>query len=172
MTTTEDTRFAPPQAHVEDVVPDEPALAGRGARLGAAIIDALLAGAAGWAAAMLPPFQGLIQKHMQAAEQGIWTWNPTALLIGIPIFLLIQGWTLHTRGQTLGKLLLKLRIVRTDGSKVSALRMFGVRYGIGTLTGVVSGLSMIYGILDALLIFRESRQCLHDTLADTKVIKL
>ena len=90
----------------------------------------------------------------------------------MPLFLLIQAWPLVTRGQTIGKLLFKLRIVRTDGSKVDPLRMLGLRYGVGALTGVVSGVSMIYGIIDGLLIFRESRQCLHDTIADTKVIKL
>lgn len=172
MSTTEDQRFAPPQAHVEDIAPDEPVLAGRGIRLGAAIIDGLIAGAAGWAFVMVPWFSSITQAHLKAAEQGMWAWNPMGLLIGIPIFLLIQGWPLVTRGQTLGKMLCKLRIVRTDGSKADAFRLLGLRYGIGSLTGVVSGFAMLYGLIDSLLIFRGSRQCLHDTIADTKVIKL
>lgn len=172
MSTAEDPRFAPPQAHVEDVAPDTPALAGRGTRLMAALLDGVIAAAAGWGFGMLPVFRELSQAQVKAAEQGLWTWNPSALLIGVPLFLLIQGWPLVTRGQTIGKLLFKLRIVRTDGSKVDPLRLLGLRYGVGALTGVVSGVSMIYGLIDGLLIFRESRQCLHDTLADTKVIKL
>ena len=51
MTTTDDQRFAPPQAHVQDIATGEPVLAGRGARLLAAIIDGLIAGAAVWAKA-------------------------------------------------------------------------------------------------------------------------
>ena len=121
---------------------------------------------------MVPWFASITQAHLKAAEQGMWTWNPMGLLIGIPIFLLIQGWPLVTRGQTIGKMLCKLRIVRTDGSKADAFRLLGLRYGIGSLTGVVSGFAMIYGLIDSLLIFRGSRQCLHDTIADTKVIKL
>lgn len=172
MTTTEDQRFAPPQAHVEDIAPDEPVLAGRGIRLGAAIIDTVIAGAAGWTFAMIPWFSSITQAHLKAAERGMWALNPTGLLIGLLVFLLIQGWPLVTRGQTLGKMLCKLRIVRTDGSKADALRLLGLRYGIGTMTGVMPGLAMIYGLIDSLLIFRGSRQCLHDTIADTKVIKL
>lgn len=172
MSTAEDPRFAPPQAHVEDVAPDTPALAGRGTRFLAALLDGVIAAAAAWGFGMLPIFQELSQAEVKAAENGLWTWNPSALLIGLPLFLLIQGWPLVTRGQTIGKLLFKLRIVRTDGSKVDPLRLLGLRYGIGALTGVVSGVSMIYGLIDSLLIFRESRQCLHDTLADTQVIKL
>lgn len=172
MSTTEEQRFAPPQAHVEDVAPDTPALAGRGTRLLAAILDGVIAAAAGWGVGMIPLFNELSQAQAKAAEQGIWTWSPSGLLIGLPLFVLIQGWPLVTRGQTLAKMVFKLRIVRTDGSKVDPWRLLGLRYGIGALTGVIAGVAMIYGLIDSLLIFRESRQCLHDTLADTKVIKL
>lgn len=172
MTTTEDQRFAPPQAHVEDIAPDEPVLAGRGMRLLAAIIDGLIGGAALWAAFMLPGLSSIASAHQRTAEQGFWAFNGWSLLLGVPIFLLIQGWPLLTRGQTLGKILFKMRIVRTDGSKVDPFRLLGLRYGIGILTGVVTGVSMIYGLIDSLLIFRGSRQCLHDTIADTKVIQL
>ena len=46
--------------------------------------------------------------------------------------------------------------------------------GIFWLRNVVNGLLGIiplYGIIDALFIFGESRQCLHDKIADTIVIK-
>jgi uncharacterized RDD family membrane protein YckC len=29
----------------------------------------------------------------------------------------------------------------------------------------------LYGLIDSLLIFRESRRCLHDNIADTIVVK-
>ena len=50
--------------------------------------------------------------------------------------------------------------------------LLGLRYGVGMLMNVSAGLSMIYGLVDSLLIFRESRKCLHDSIADTRVIKL
>ena len=77
-----------------------------------------------------------------------------------------------TRGQTVGKMLFKLRIVRTDGSQPDAWRLLGLRYGVGMLTNLNPIVAMVYGLLDCLLIFRESRKCLHDSIADTQVIKL
>ncbi|PTT78586.1 hypothetical protein DBR42_23250 [Pelomonas sp. HMWF004] len=117
----------------------------------------------------------MLQSLFHAApdrDASLWAWNPMSLALGVPIFLLIQAWPLVTRGQTVGKMLLKLRIVRTDGSHADAWRLLGLRYGIGMLTGVNTGIAIVYSLIDALLIFRASRQCLHDTIADTKVIKL
>lgn len=172
MSTTEEQRFAPPQSHVADVAPDVPVLAGRGVRLAAAVVDGLIAGGAAFAVGMIPGLQSFFQAQNITVDPGFWTFNLSGLLIGVPLFLLIQGWPLVTRGQTLAKMLFKLRIVRTDGSPVDPVRMLGIRYGIGMLSGVVTGVAMLYGLIDSLLIFRESRQCLHDTLADTKVIRL
>jgi len=36
---------------------------------------------------------------------------------------------------------------------------------------LVPGIGQIYSIVDALLIFRQSRKCLHDNIADTIVVK-
>jgi uncharacterized RDD family membrane protein YckC len=172
MSTTEEQRFAPPQSHVADVTPDVPALAGRGVRLAAAVVDGLIAGGAAVAVAMIPGVMAFFDANNITTDPGFWTFSLSGLLVNVPLFLIIQGWPLVTRGQTLAKMLFKLRIVRTDGSPVDPVRMLGVRYGIGMLTGVYTGLAMLYGLIDSLLIFRESRQCLHDTLADTKVIQL
>lgn len=173
MSETEDQRFAPPQAHVEDLAPDGPVPAGRGERFLAVLVDTLLAFAGGWAISQIPVLGTMVQAQQKdAAAAGLWALNPLSLLIGVPVFLLIQAWPLLTRGQTVGKMLLKIRIVRPDGSKPDAWRLLGLRYGIGLLTGVTAGVAMIYGLVDSLLIFRESRKCLHDTIADTQVIKL
>ena len=70
MTTTEDQRFAPPQAHVEDVAPAEPSLAGRGIRLGAAIIDAVIAGAQHGILRNQRPLFERYQRHIVAVHAG------------------------------------------------------------------------------------------------------
>jgi hypothetical protein len=31
---------------------------------------------------------------------------------------------------------------------------------------------MIYALIDCVMIFRDSRRCLHDSIADTQVIKI
>lgn len=167
MAETADQRFAPPVAHVEDVVAsgDTPELGGRGMRLLAAIVDGLLLGGLAFVLLLLPPFQPLVRESTE-------TWHFGSQIMGIVLFLLVQSIPLITRGQTIGKMICRLKIVRTDGSKASAWRLIGLRYGAGLLVNVNVTLSMIYSLIDCLLIFRESRQCLHDTIADTKVIKL
>lgn len=172
MSDTADQRFAPPQAHVADLAPGEQVLAGRGTRFMAAVVDGLVVAGVIWGAFMIPLLQPLAEIQAAAALKGVWHWNPLSLLFGFVGFLLVQGWPLLTRGQTIGKILFKLRIVRTDGSRPEAWRLLGLRYGIGIALNMNVVASMIYGLVDSLLIFRESRKCLHDSIADTQVIKL
>lgn len=172
MSNAEDQRFAPPQAHVADVATGEVVLADRGTRFLAALVDGLLVAAVIWAIFMIPALRPTIAAEQSAAAGGMWTFNAVSFTVGVVVFLAVQGWPLLTRGQTVGKMLFKLRIVRSDGSKVDAARLLGLRYGIGILVNVNAGVSMIYGLVDSLLIFRESRKCLHDSIADTQVIKL
>lgn len=167
-----DQRFAPPQAQVADLVPEQAVLAGRGTRFLAVVVDGIIGAALVWAAMQIPVIGQLLKVQDPDAAADMWAWRPASSLLGLAIFLLVQGWPLVTRGQTVGKILFKLRIVRTDGSKPDAWRLLGLRYGIGVLTNLNVGLAMIYSLVDSLLIFRSSRQCLHDTIADTRVIKL
>lgn len=164
-----DQRFAAPQAFVEDVTSAPGAvLAGRGTRLLAAIVDGLLLAGLAWALAKVPSFTALLETK----DVGFFGLNLITPLAGYALFLLVQGWGLVQRGQTVGKMICGIRIVRTDGTRADAFRLLGLRYGVGYLTTVNLAVSSLYGIVDSLLIFRESRQCLHDTIADTKVIKL
>jgi uncharacterized RDD family membrane protein YckC len=170
MSDTLDPRFAPPQAHVADLATDEIVLAERGTRLLAAIVDGLIVGGAVWAVGQIPAVGAIFKDSVEAGSMT--SFNPLSMLLGFGLFLIIQAWPLLTRGQTVGKILFKLRIVRSDGSKPEAWRLLGLRYGIGFLMNLNVISSMIYGLLDCLLIFRASRKCLHDSIADTQVIKL
>ncbi|MBH9577387.1 RDD family protein [Inhella proteolytica] len=172
MTNAIDPRFAPPQAHVEDRAPNQVALAGRGVRFLAALGDGFLGAGVFWALLKIPQLGPLQQAQLAASRESMWSWTPLSLVLGALIFLAIQAWPLVTRGQTLGKMLFKLRIVRSDGSKPEAWRLLGLRYGIGLLMNMNAALVTIYSLLDSLLIFRSSRKCLHDSIADTQVIKL
>lgn len=163
-----DSRFAAPEALVADVSPDAVTLAGRGTRLVAAMVDAFLLGGLLLAAMKLP----LLQSVFASQSSGWGALQIGSTLLGFALFLLVQGALLLRRGQTVGKFLFRLRIERSDGSKPDAFRLLGLRYGVGYLTAVNPLLGGIYGLLDALLIFRPSRQCLHDSIADTRVIRL
>jgi uncharacterized RDD family membrane protein YckC len=93
------------------------------------------------------------------------------LLAGIGLFVLIQSYLLATQGQTVGKKLLGLRIVRSNGEAVAIGRMLGLRYFLGWIITMIPFIGALFALTDALLIFRDSRKCLHDNIADTIVVK-
>jgi uncharacterized RDD family membrane protein YckC len=92
------------------------------------------------------------------------------MAIGALIFILLNGYLLATRGQTIGKVLLKIRIVRPSGEAVSPTRLV-LRYGAGFVAGLVMAVVWVYSLIDCLMIFRKSRRTLHDEIADTIVVK-
>jgi uncharacterized RDD family membrane protein YckC len=63
--------------------------------------------------------------------------------------------------------MLGIKVVRTDGSPASLGRIFWLRNVVNGLMGLLP----LYQFIDWLFIFGESRQCLHDKLADTMVVK-
>ena len=69
--------------------------------------------------------------------------------------------------QSIAKKLLGIKVVRADGSPASFSRIFWLRNAANIALSIVP----FYGIVDALFIFSDSRQCLHDKLADTVVVK-
>ncbi|HEY9065165.1 MAG TPA: RDD family protein [Burkholderiaceae bacterium] len=166
-TTTPTNRYAPPTAAVADVTAGtQPELGGRGMRLVAVIIDGLIQGAIYWVLTLvmfksLDPRSGQVGVGLIAGQ----------LVLGFVLFVLVQGYLLHTEGQTIGKKLLGLRIVRSNGERASLGRLFGLRYLVGWILVMIPFLGMIYALVDCLLIFRDSRQCLHDNIADTIVVK-
>ena len=102
-----------------------------------------------------------------------------AALIGLGTFslLLVQIIMVSMRGQTIGKRLLGIRIVRFgDGSnpgfvRAWLLRSLGVGL-IGTLAALILPmLGNVFSIVNYGFIFRADRRCLHDFIADTKVVK-
>lgn len=163
-----DGRFAPPQAHVEDINVSwnqlEPA--SRASRFWAATIDSLIALFMVWLASRLTPWDPFHPK-----DPGLTAFQPLNALIGIALYLAVHGYLLATRGQSIGKILLKIRIVRTDGSRASFQRLAGLRYALPGLFQSVPAVGMLYSLVDVAMIFRDSRRTLHDQIADTIVVK-
>jgi uncharacterized RDD family membrane protein YckC len=165
-----DPRYAPPVAQVADVAPSEAVLAGRGTRLLAILVDVVALVAVYFVVQAMP---GVAAQLEAESGQGSWSGiTPLNAAFGFALFLLVQAWPLLTRGQTVGKIALKLRIERSDGSKPDAWRLLGLRYGTGFVMNLNPVVGFIYGLVDSLLIFREARQCLHDQIADTRVVQL
>jgi uncharacterized RDD family membrane protein YckC len=164
---TVETRFVPPPAEAADTLGrlGVGELASRSSRLGAAVIDGLLA-------ATLAFSIGLLSGVNLWTEDEISWRGFLVYLLAFLVFALIQGWPLVQRGQTLGKMVMQIRIVRADGSRAGIGRMLGVRLALFWALGLlVPMFGMLLVLLDLVLILRASRRCLHDLVADTVVVK-
>lgn len=91
----------------------------------------------------------------------------TVAWVGLPVIVsglyqtLFVGW----RGQTPGKILLKLKIVRTSGAEVGYGRAF-LRW-LGRILSF-----FLFGVGFLMIAFTKERQGLHDKIARTYVIRL
>jgi len=153
-----------------------PQLASLGERFGGALIDGLIG-----SLLMFPlvffvvmPMFGANLSDPNSTRQ--LQFNPayiiTGLLLGIVVFLLIHGYLLVTRGQTVGKMLLKTQIVDFNtGRLVSPGKLIGLRYILMAVIGNIPLIGPVIGFVGILLIFRSSRRCLHDEITGTVVVK-
>jgi len=160
-------RYAPPSAEVADVTTSgESVLAGRGARLGAVIIDFLALMVVFFVISLITPLN-IFKPDVDP------TFGKLVLLtlVSMAVFLVVQGWPLLQRSQTIGKMALGLRIVRPDGSAASPGRVLGLRYLLPYLLTPFTVVMTVYALVDCLMIFRANRRCLHDLIADTIVVK-
>jgi len=177
-------RYAAPQAEVEDVNDDSEIgqLAGRGERLGAAVLDGVIAVIAVWIPMLIgfgfTGFKTLIQiarGGRDAVPADIdWSSLFTGLAIGMVGLLAVLGVNIYfvvKNRQTIGKKLMGIKVVRSDGSQISIARLFWLRNVVNALPGVLPFVGNLYGLVDHLFIFGEQRRCVHDYIADTIVVK-
>jgi uncharacterized RDD family membrane protein YckC len=163
--------YAPPRAIVRDI-PDPSAHAApadRGTRLGAAILDSIIF----MGMVYMPVMLGAMVGGATAAATGTGGANPmmaaggAAAVIGFAVWCWFTVKYMGRNGQSIAKKLLNIKVVRTDGSPASLGRLIWLRNVLNGLISIVP----LYGIIDALFIFGESRQCLHDRIAGTVVLK-
>jgi uncharacterized RDD family membrane protein YckC len=79
-------------------------------------------------------------------------------------------WLVKRNGQTIGKKLLGIKVVRSNGARASLGRIFWLRNFVNGIPASIPLIGMLYTLVDHLLIFGEPRQCLHDKIADTIVV--
>lgn len=165
--------YAAPNAVVDDIQTNNegPVLAGRGIRLGASLLDGIILAALFWIPIIIFMGFGVFARFAAWQAESHFLSSVTMLLGGLVLFLLVNGYLLHKNGQTIGKRLLNIKIVRTDGDAADLPRILLLRYGPGILANVIPFINFLYPLVDSLLIFRESRKCLHDNIADTIVVK-
>lgn len=178
--------FAPPRAHVQDHFngPSEMVTATRMSRFLAVLVDispGFVIGivAAVMAASMLP---GVFSGHFDPAAAGFAMVGLFALvvLVGLVAWLVWNIVLLYKYGQTIGKKVMGIRVVRMDGSRVTFARFFFLRWlAIGVIGWIVSAVGIaihlrylgnLISLVDALMIFGAAHRCLHDYIADTQVV--
>jgi uncharacterized RDD family membrane protein YckC len=164
----ESNLYAPPQARVDDVHAEgEQDLADRSTRLAAAIVDGLIYMALYFVIVLL--VMGIRFMELGTASMGK---QVLLQFVGVGIYLGLNGYWLAKNGQSIAKKLLNIKIVRSDGSAAGLPRIVGLRLLPMWVLAMVPFIGpLVVTLVDPLMIFRESRKCLHDTIADTIVIK-
>jgi uncharacterized RDD family membrane protein YckC len=145
-------------------------LAGRGARLVAVLLNQLIT-----LVAMSPGIVVLLTGMNASGELDTLSGTQIAGMGLSGVLLLgLMGYQLMLylkTGQTLGKKLMGVRVVRfTDGGDPGFGGLIGMREILMAVIGMVPLLGPIFSLVDICFIFREDQRCIHDLIANTKVV--
>lgn len=142
-------------------------LAGRWTRLGASLIDGIIA------IVITMPFFSLFGVWEQIERDGTISMSTTIILslLGMILFLVIHGYYLASNGQTVGKKLLDIKIVDLNGDKPEFTSLIAKRYLPIWLVSQIPIIGGIITLADALFIFRKDKRCIHDIIAGTRVVE-
>ncbi len=158
--------YQTPSADLSQIPETGVELAGRGARLGAAMIDGILQ--------MLVLFPLLFLFGVVSSFSDFTTFGLVAnLLIALgsfAVYVLLNGYLLKQNGQTIGKKLLGLRIVTLDNQLPALPDILLKRQLPWFVVNVIPVIGQFLPLINVLFIFRADRRCLHDQIAGTKVI--
>lgn len=161
--------YAPPRAAVKDVRDPHATVvpADRGTRLGATMLDGVIFAGLVYVPLFFVGFMAGFSGSSGAAMTPYIAIGALATLVGFIVWCWLTIKYVKANGQSIAKRMLGIKVVRADGESISLGRIFWLRNLLNGLISIVP----FYGLIDALFIFGESRQCLHDKLADTIVVK-
>ena len=162
----ENNIYNAPDSNLTHDVDVEDELASRWNRLAASIIDGLT----------IMPFT-LTLMYFTGGFDGITSGKQPSILytfgialVGVLVFVIIHGKLLISSGQTLGKKLLEIRIVKMDGGPVDMPALLK-RYGFYWFFPQIPIAGPFINLVNILFIFSQSKRCVHDLVGGTKVIK-
>ncbi|GHG70395.1 RDD family protein [Streptomyces griseocarneus] len=141
-----------------------PPLASRFRRLVARIIDALIVG--------IP-----VSVVFSLATWGYDPWKDTSKNTGLSIlisiiYFLYEGLMLTTRGQTVGKMAMKIRVAMLDNGAIPEGRPGWTRAAVYSLPEIVPCCGFVFWLLNVLWCTWDEpyHQCIHDKAAKTVVV--
>ncbi|WP_102425728.1 RDD family protein, partial [Vibrio sp. 10N.261.52.A1] len=88
------------------------------------------------------------------------------------MFLLVHGYLLNKKGQTIGKHLMDIAIVDMEGKPLGLYKILGKRVVPMLAFKIVPISGYLISMMESLFIFRKNRRCLHDLIAGTQVVSL
>ena len=159
--------YAPPKGAVRDMPAEEQELASRLVRLLAAILDGIIVSVMVYVPALVVMAATGGFDESATADFDTFALPLAVAAIGFIAWAWITLLLVARYGQTMAKRLLEIRVVRSDGSQASLGRIFWLRNVVNGLLGIIP----LYSFIDPLLIFGERKQCIHDLIADTIVVK-
>lgn len=154
------------------IVPGTLSLASVGRRLLGLWVDGFVTGAASYA--VLIPLMIPLVALSEPGPGGSAGSEPGALpivfmlvmypvLFGIPV--VYEGFMLQRRGQTLGKILVGVKVVTPAGGPIGSGQAWG-RAALKVVLGTCMGIDYLTAL------FTRERTCLHDLIAGTRVVRL
>ena len=96
------------------------------------------------------------------------------ILIPFVVYFILNGYLLYSRGQSVGKMMVRIAIVNRHTYEIAPLthilfKRFLLFRSVVILSGV---LAVIVDIIDVCSIFRQDKRMLHDVVANTMVIQV
>ena len=136
-------------------------LAGPGKRFVALFLDRLI---------ILVPTYVLFVVALFASAGASDEPSPWVMLLVIPLVFAMPVYeglmTQHKNGQTLGKMVMKIRVVRADGSKITPGQAWGRAFMRLILEGCISIIDYIPAY------FTDQKTTIHDMVAQTRVVEI
>ncbi|HEV2721770.1 MAG TPA: RDD family protein [Thermoanaerobaculia bacterium] len=133
-------------------------LAGIGRRFGALLIDWLILNVPIMVAVFATMAVAVSNKNFDPI------WLQPGILVVVAIYVTYEGLMLAARGQTLGKMAMRIKVVRADGTPITT----GQAWGRAFMRRILAWCLSIFNYLPAF--FTKDRTCLHDLVANTRVV--
>lgn len=87
-------------------------------------------------------------------------------------FMVAQTWLISSTGQSIGKKLLKIKIVTMTGELPGFVRGVLLRSWLPAALSAIPMVGSVVALTDALMILRHDRRTMHDHIAGTTVIQV
>lgn len=159
------------EPHVGQELPGrERVLASRGVRLGAFVLDQLIVGFSAAVVVFVLGMDEELMRVMAGEELPSGSLLVRIFIVQVGVHLALNGYLLGSRGQTIGKMLVGIRIVEAKGGALVPLpKLYGVRELLPKAIFALPNVGPLMMLADALFIFGDARRCVHDYLCDTVV---